>query len=424
MKSGEIVSLMKDLLEPKVIHHLESCGYVGDKRDTNTYVVGGFVRDLLLKRPSLDIDVVVEGDGLAYSKALSAELGGELRTYDEFGTATVVSSEGLRIDVATARRETYREPALLPKVSVGNLKDDMFRRDFTVNSMAVSLNRKTLGDLVDFFSGERDVSRGVIRVLHDRSFEDDPTRILRAVRFETRFGFRIDARTERLIAEALSAGMLERLTPERRRYELELLLSEKGVQLSIERMRDLKVLGHLAHGLKCPGRKHMERIKSGIEEFGRRLRVKSWFVYLISMIDTLPISQAVEFGKSISLKKKELKRVVRVKMAKPEVKILESEEALKPSEVFRILEHLFPEGLVYFYSLQKKEIARERFARYIRKDRGTRPQMTGEDLKRLGITEGPIYKSILDKVLDARVNEEVTTLDEELRLAEKILEVS
>jgi tRNA nucleotidyltransferase (CCA-adding enzyme) len=420
----DFADLMRSTLNPEVIRHLEICGRIGDERDTNTYAVGGFVRDLLLKRPGVDIDVVVEGDGVAYSKALVSELGGDLQTYDDFGTATIVSDGGLRLDIASARRETYEQPGELPKVSVGNLKDDMFRRDFTVNSMALSLNSRSLGHLVDFFSGERDISRGMIRVLHDKSFEDDPTRILRAIRFETRFGFNIEPKTERLIQEALSSGMLGRLTPERKRYELELMLSEEKAAVSIERMRKLKVLRHLAPGLKSPTKKEMERIGAGIEEFGKRLRLKRWFVYIISLIDTLPISQAVEFGKSIALKKKELRKVIQVKMSKQGVRGLETEEPITPSSVFRVLEPLSPEGLVYYYSLQKKQTARERFARYLRKDRGTRLLMTGDDLKRLRVTEGPIYKEVLQRVLDARIDGEVLSLDDEIRLARKIVEAS
>lgn len=415
---------MRELLTGDVVRVLEVCGETGDAKDTNTYVVGGFVRDLLLRAPSLDIDVVVEGDGLEYADTLASRLGGDLKKYDAFGTATVNSHNGIRVDVASARREKYDAPAELPRVSVGNLRDDMFRRDFTINSMAISLNSKTHGDLVDFFSGERDISRKVIRVLHDGSFEDDPTRIMRAIRFETRFAFRIESKTEGLLNQALSSRMLERLTPERKRYELELLLSEEKPELGLERLRQLKVFRHLAPGLKSPEKRLIKEIGKAAEKLGRRLKPKIWLVYLISIADTLPFAEAVAFGKSISLKRGQIKKIIQMKMAKPEVRKLKTDKPMKASSVFRILDGLSPEVLVYLYSLERSESSREKFERYVMNHRGVRLQMTGKHLKKMGIAEGPVFKKVLDSVLDAKIDGEVNTLGEEMELASKIVEAS
>jgi tRNA nucleotidyltransferase (CCA-adding enzyme) len=424
VKREDVQSLMREVLDARVLEVLEACGQVGDSKDTHTYIVGGLVRDILLRRPGFDIDVVVEGDGMEYSRVLAERLQGEFKTYDAFGTATVNSEDGIRVDVASARREVYEEPAALPKVAVGNLKDDMFRRDFTINSMAISVNGSVFGQLVDFFSGEVDLSKGVIRVLHDKSFEDDPTRILRAVRFETRFGFKIDSKTEQLLADAIARKMLEKLSPERKRYEMELLLGEEKPEASLDRMRQLKVFKHLAPGLKAPDMRHARSISSSIEEVGRRLKVKPWLVYLISIADTLPFSEAVSFGKSLSLKKGEVERIIQVKMVKPEVAGLETEEDVRPSRVYRILKRLSPEGLVYIYSIQKKDVARKRLKEFIEKHRTRRTHITGEDIKRLGISEGPIYRKILDEVLDAKIDGEIESYEDEMNLARKIVEVS
>ncbi len=424
MKREDIRSLMCETLDARVFKVLEVCGHVGDKKDTHTYLVGGLVRDILLRRPGIDVDVVVEGDGVEYSRALADRLEGELKTYDTFGTATVSSKDGIRVDVASARREVYEEPAALPKVAVGNLKDDMFRRDFTINSMAISVNGSDFGQLVDFFSGENDLAKGLIRVLHDRSFEDDPTRILRAVRFETRFGFKMDSKTEQLLEDTVSRKMLERLSPERKRYEMELLLGEEKPDVSLERMRQFKIFKHLAPGLKAPDMRHVRSISSSIDQVGKRLKAKPWLVYLISIADALPFSEAVNFGKSLSLRKSEIEKIIRMKMVKPEVTVLESGDDVRPSRIYRILKGLSPEALVYFYAIQKKEVGRKRMKEFIGKYRTKRTHITGEDIKRLGITEGPIYKKILDEVLNAKIDGQVESFEDEMDLARKIVEVS
>jgi len=423
-KREDIASMMRESLDGRVFRVLELCGSVGDGKDTNTYVVGGFVRDLLIRRPNLDIDIVVEGDGLDYSHALSQKIKGGLRTYGEFGTATISSEDDIRIDVATARREVYETSAALPRVSVGNLKDDMFRRDFTINSMAISLNEKSFGELIDFFSGTKDLSRGVIRVLHDSSFKDDPTRIMRAIRFETRFGFSIDEKTERLLKDTLSSKMLELLTPERKRYELELLFSEERADLIADRMRDLGIFRHLARGLKCPDRKTVKGIQSSIAQFRRRLRPKVWVVYTVGIADSLPFAEAVAFGKSLALTKKQIQKIIQIKMVKPAVRRLGGEDDIKPSFVYRILKDLSPEALIYLHASMKSEIARKRLKEYVERYRAKKTIITGKDIKTLGIREGPIYTKILEEVLNARIDGKVETYEDEIELAKKIVEVS
>ena len=190
------------------------------------YLVGGTVRDILLGVPSLDVDVVVEGDAVAVAGRLAEALGGSLTAHGRFGTAVVDRGDGSHVDVVTARRETYPEPAALPVVEPGTIEDDLRRRDFTVNALAASLAPDGFGALVDPCGGRADLAAGTIRVLHERSFVDDPTRIVRAVRYESRFGFRMDAATETLARAAVDAGLLGLLTPTRLGDELVTLLAE------------------------------------------------------------------------------------------------------------------------------------------------------------------------------------------------------
>ena len=190
------------------------------------YLVGGTVRDLLLGEPGFDVDLAVEGDGQAFARALAAELGGLLKPHDAFGTAVVEYGDGERVDVVTARREGYAAPAALPTVEPSTIEDDLFRRDFTINAMASALAGPDADSLVDPFGGRRDLEAETIRVLHDRSFVDDPTRIFRALRYASRYGFELDEQTAALARQAIEAGFVGRLSPARLRDELVLLLDE------------------------------------------------------------------------------------------------------------------------------------------------------------------------------------------------------
>lgn len=184
------------------------------------FLVGGTVRDIILDKESLDLDITVEGDAIKLGERLAEELGGTLVAHKMFGTCTLELKGKVKIDFATARKETYEKPAALPKVEPSSLKDDLARRDFTINAMAMSLNKEDFGRLIDLFGGREDLAKGIIRVMHDKSFIDDPTRIFRAVRFGKRFGFAIDRRTLRLIESAIKKGMLNKLSKYRINKEL------------------------------------------------------------------------------------------------------------------------------------------------------------------------------------------------------------
>lgn len=202
-------------------------GKIADESGVQAYLVGGPVRDKLLGIKNLDLDFVVEADGIRFAEALNKALKGKLTTYKAFGTATI-ELKGKRIDIVTARKETYKRPAAYPAVKSGKIKDDLFRRDFTINAMAIVVNKKGLGRLVDFYNGQKDLKKGLIRVLHDKSFMDDPTRIFRAVRFSVRFGFKIEPHTKRLMKEAVLDGLLGEVNAGRIRKEIELFLKEKN----------------------------------------------------------------------------------------------------------------------------------------------------------------------------------------------------
>ena len=224
---------------------LRRLGAIADEQGVSAYAVGGCVRDWMLRRGGADsdLDITVEGNGPAFADAAARALDASATVHEQFGTATLAlpGSPARRIDVATCRKETYAKPAAYPRVTPGTLRDDLFRRDFTINAMAVALSSAQFGRLIDPFGGARDLSRRRLRVLHPRSFEDDPSRILRGVRFLARFGFEWYPDTERMACAAMAAGAIGWLNTGRLRKELDRILAEGKPRACLEQFALLSV---------------------------------------------------------------------------------------------------------------------------------------------------------------------------------------
>jgi tRNA nucleotidyltransferase (CCA-adding enzyme) len=234
-------SLIEKLGVP-VVEILEAAGREAQRLGFKAFLVGGLIRDLYLGKDNMDVDLVIEGDGIEFARIFAQRYRAELRFYERFGTATLTFPAGFKIDVATARVETYDRPAALPRVRPGRIEDDLYRRDFTINAMAIALSPITFGAIMDPFGGRADLKEKKIRVLHDRSFIDDPTRIFRALRFEGRLGFRMDESTQKLMQDALASGMLDRLEDYRITTELTLILQEEDPRPIIQRFETFGAL--------------------------------------------------------------------------------------------------------------------------------------------------------------------------------------
>ncbi len=240
--------MMAQNVPEKLLDLLRQAGSLAAEKGYSLYAVGGFARDLLLERPTFDVDLVVEGDAIGLAQELAHTLGGRVRSHRRFGTAKWILPEAWRnnatapetLDFVTARTEFYERPTALPTIERSSIKQDLHRRDFTINTLAVRLNPDRWGELLDFYGGRQDLEDGVIRVLHSLSFVEDPTRILRAARFEQRFHFAIEPRTEQLISDAV--GLLERVSAERVRHELELIMAEAEPERVICRLAEMGIL--------------------------------------------------------------------------------------------------------------------------------------------------------------------------------------
>ena len=379
----------------------------------SVYVVGGVVRDLILGREPVDADISVVGDAGAFSGALAGRLGAARPTESEFLTFKITlgnTSEGATsIDVVTARAETYPEPAALPDVVPSSIKDDLERRDFTVNSMGISLSDSDWGNLVDPVNGLGDIMRKRIRVLHDASFADDPTRLFRAVRYAVRLDFSIDSTMKSLIDDSL--GKVDRLGGARLRNEFELMLGEpKRVEI-LHEAEDLGLLAAISPGLRI-GSRSLEVMESGASTRFEDLLALSTF--------GLTQDEAEQVAKRFDGPEMWTKTI----RGNPEladlVAVLDRSD-IRRSEVAEILDSVPLQSIRAYIAAGPPLPRRDRMIEYIDKIRFERPEITGDDLIAAGIEEGPVIGQLIDIVRRARLDGQVKTKQEELDLAKSRL---
>ncbi|HUJ19803.1 MAG TPA: CBS domain-containing protein [Nitrospirota bacterium] len=413
--------LIEERLPAGVGRVLRAVGEVADASGFPVYLVGGIVRDLFLHVANLDIDIVVEGDGITFAGMLVAKMGGRMKTHLKFGTAVVVLPDGVKIDIATARLEYYASPAALPTVELSSIKKDLYRRDFTINTLAVRLNRKRFGELIDFFSGLRDIKDKTIRVLHSLSFVEDPTRVLRAIRFEQRFDFRLSKHTQNLIKSAVNLKLFHRLSGDRITSELQLLFSETDPARVLKRMSDFDLLKFIHPGLKASA--ETERLFGQIGEaftwfrmlYLDGVRADKWFVYFLGLLDRLKDATADEILDRLSIPARTRERVRQAREKYRDVLyVFYKEQDLRPSALYHLLSPLDIEALLLMMAKAKQEEARKYISLYLTRLREVKVTLTGDDLKAIGIPPGPRYRRLLAELLDARLDGLVKTRDEEI----------
>ena len=304
--SKTLKSLIKDRLSKDIIRYLESITQLGDRLNVSIYAVGGFVRDLILNVPNKDIDIVVEGEGIPFAVCLAELFGGQVKSHEKFGTSVVTLSNGDRIDVATARTEYYKHPAALPMVEKGSIKSDLFRRDFTVNSMAIKLTGSNAFCLIDFFDGEKDLRSRKIHVLHSLSFIDDPCRLFRAIRFEQRFGFEIGRQEQVFMRTSIKKNLVDSLSGTRLFNEIKLLLNEKKTMDCIRRMQEFDLFQFVSPEIFKGSQdlEVLERLESIFLSEEKRIVIgkpKVWYVYLLGLFYSLDEVAFLKAAKRLDL---------------------------------------------------------------------------------------------------------------------------
>ena len=421
--------LIAESLEKESIVLLRTIGEVAESLGFKAFAVGGFVRDLLLQNKNLDLDIVVEGDGIIFAKKLARQLNGQVKAHERFITAMIRLPNGLRVDVATARLEYYDYPAALPTVELSSIKLDLYRRDFTINAMAIQLNPAHFGTLIDFFNCQGDLKEKTIKVLHNLSFVEDPTRIFRAIRFEKRMDFRIDAHTCRLIQSAVKMNLFDKSHDPRFFTELKLIFSEENPLPAINRLAEFKLFQFLWPDLK-PHLKIDRRFNHILTQTGQALSwfhllyldtpCPAWQVYLLAIMGRSKAAELSAFCQRFGLSPKASEFLIQQKLNADKIShILYRRSAIRRSELYWLLKELANVGLLYLMAIARKNEIKQAVSLYVTELRKIRPQTTGADLKAMDYPPGPQFKAILNELLTARLDGVVETRQEEQEFIKK-----
>jgi tRNA nucleotidyltransferase (CCA-adding enzyme) len=392
---------------------VETCA--GEER---VYLVGGAVRDLLLGEPSFDIDLAVEGDGVAFAERLAERLGGRMHSHEKFHTAVVLTDE-VRVDVATARTEHYEYPAALPTVERSTLRQDLFRRDFTINAMAVALTGERFGELVDPYRGFADLDARVVRVLHPLSFIDDPTRIFRAIRYENRYGFRMNAHTLGLARSCVDMGLVGDLSGARVRDELVAILEEREIDHSLARLCELDLARHIRPGLDCGPQ--AAALARRVEEVRRSDagRLARWRLRLAVLGRKLTGDELLGWLESLRIRRRDAQTVADAAVLGP--RLAERLGALSsPAEVADLLA-AHPLEVAVMAAAVAEGAAAQHAQRFLAETRGVRLEIDGRTLRdEIGLPESPAIGRVLAEVLRRKRNGELAGRDAELRAAREL----
>ncbi|MCJ7435271.1 MAG: hypothetical protein MUO77_17465 [Anaerolineales bacterium] len=418
------------LLSPARLHELQRVAEQAARNGLPTYVVGGFVRDLLLERAVNDFDIVIEGDAISFAHLLAKTYGGKVTAHKKFGTAKwwpgVDENPASFLDLITARSETYSSPAALPAVKFSALSDDILRRDFTINTLAMRLDSDHFGELRDDLNGRSDLENGLIRVLHPGSFMDDPTRIYRAVRYEQRYGFEIEPDTLSLISAARL--VIEKLPAQRIRHELDLMLGERTSIFMLARLAELDLLKsiHPALPSDIPNYSKLYQpdtvepelwgIATSLDENGffGPSRELLWLLWLAPLSKTELESVNIRLAFTADLMKSLLS-------ASSLLQSVDSLVGSRPSEWVTRLDAATLPAIAAAHLLSANIQVQDAISAYLKTWRHIKPATTGADLKKRGLASGPKYHEILSRLRAAWLDGDVKNNQQEINLLERLL---
>ncbi len=429
-RTRSVAGLLGKRLSPEIRATLHTLGAVGDALGVAVYAVGGFVRDLLLGFANLDIDITVEGDGVLYAECFAERHGGRVRSHKKFGTAVLVLPDGLKIDVASTRLEYYDSPGALPTVERASLRHDLYRRDFTVNTLALCINRDRFGHLTDHFGGQQDIQERVVRVLHNLSFVEDPTRVFRAIRFEQRLGFHIAPHTENLMRSAVRMHLLDKLGGERLQSELVQIMQEKEPLAAIARMSSFELLPFIHPALKLvPATERVLQETRQVMSWFRLLyledRCEPWQVYFMALSDGLTADQFRDACHRLAIPGRlasrlcSQRRLVFTTLNTIKRRLKQGAD-VRNSELYTWFSGFALEMLLYLASRASSEQIRRFVSLYLTRLRTVSTLLDGEDLHALGLEPGPLFRHIKERLLQARLDGEVSSRDDEVALAQSL----
>ena len=408
MQAGGLI----ESLPPTLRELTATTGRLADKSGTKVYLVGGIVRDLMLGRPSVDIDIMAEGNAVTLARQMAEKLGARLTVHRDFGTATL-KIDGFSVDLATCRSEDYMYPGALPAVRPGSIRDDLQRRDFTINAMAVCINGVNRGELTDIFSGRQDLASGLVRVLHDKSFQDDATRMMRAVRYEQRLGFRLESSTLKLLKRSLE--MLDTISGDRLKNELALWLGEVHPEKILRRAGRLGILDklHPALAWDLTMSTAFRRAASGDDAAMSRL-------YFCLLVYNLDEEQLYELLGRLNLIGSRLDLLSHQSLEiKGKCKGLDKRD-LKRSAIYFTLRNYDTTAVQANRYYAKSPALRRNLGLYLDRLRHEKTSLGGNELLKLGVKEGPRVGPVLKRLLAARLDGIIVSKSDEVKLARRL----
>ncbi len=412
-----------DKLPSYITRILRAASLVGDQRKIRVFLVGGGVRDMLLDKRNFDIDLAVEGEGIRFSQLLQQELGGEIIKHSDFDTATLKLSD-IKVDVSACRREDYAFAGALPRVSPASLEEDLQRRDFTINAMAVSLNKDTWGELIDLFGGRRDLRQKQLNVLHAKSFIDDPTRILRCLRLKVKLGFKYSSSLKKLLSQAKEKELLRLVNVQRIRDELILMLKEQEPYLQMKELNSLFGLKFIDESINISNKDL--RLILNAQKTILRLKEKSllkreldeWIIYMMVVVCNLNKKNLASVLAKMRLRRGEEKRIV--DSHRKEI-VRQLKTKITSFRIYKLLKPLSFEVIVFFYVKEKNRILRRNIIDFLAKYNNITLNISGKDLLQLGVKPSSVYGKILDALLKKKLKGKIYSLTEELEEARAIL---
>ena len=391
---------MEKQLPAELVEFMRTAGEAAASQGQSLYLVGGMVRDLLLSRTNLDLDLVVEGDAISLAQRLADVVQGKLVTHPHFNTAKLRWKKW-SVDIATARSETYERPGALPTVKPDSLDNDLFRRDFTINAMALELNPTSYGRLLDPYGGRSDLEWGLIRVLHGGSFIDDSTRIWRGLRYEQRLDFQLEPTTLLLLLRDIP--MLGTISGDRLRHELELILKEEFPEKVIRRAKKLRVLPRLHRALRADGwlAKKLEQARELSSP-----NTPSVELYMALLTYRMTGEATEELISKLRLQKS-LAQILRDTYSlKGQMEIL-ADPKLARSRIYHLLRDYSPVAITAISLAANSVTVRRHIETFLTRLRYVKPALTGDDLQRMGIPPGPRIKETLQRLHEARLDRKV-----------------
>jgi tRNA nucleotidyltransferase (CCA-adding enzyme) len=409
---SDVINLASEIrkhLPVELVDFMRVAGEAAVRERQGIYLVGGTVRDLLLGRGNLDIDLVADDDAISLTRKLVKTVHGEITTHSRFNTAKLKWNQW-SVDLATVRSETYERPGALPTVKPGSLASDLFRRDFTINAMAIELTSSHYGQLIDLYGGQDDLEHKLVRILHEESFIDDATRIWRAIRYEQRLGFHIEARTLRLLKR--NVPMLDTISGDRIRHELELVLKEELLEKALCRADELGVLNRLHPSLKGDGwlaKKFKVARKLSRPDSPPVGLCLALLAYRLTAEETEKLIAYLRLPKTID-------QTVRDTVSLKEKNNSLSDPKLPPSKIYSILHGYSPIALTAHSIATDSAIVREHIQTFLTKLRYIKPSLTGDDLIEMGVPPGPKIKELLHHLREARLDGKVRSKREEAEL--------